>query len=199
MTDLRVGRLLPACLHQAIAEELADRLDFYENWLGSGSLRDGAVSLAALRAVLGFLRTEPEGVFDLVTTRAGTLAAEWSRDQTPAFRRRLIGWMPQSLRFRAAMRVACSTVGRTGASTRATSRIRGSRAELRVTPSMFCDVRQRQAAPMCRFYVALIVATLAQFELTAAGAVEECRAVEAGQACRMSIELGVAADAARAA
>ena len=33
MTEPRIGRFLVASLHQAIAELLPDRLEFYENWL----------------------------------------------------------------------------------------------------------------------------------------------------------------------
>ena len=31
--DARIGRVLVASLHQAIADVLPDRLEFYENWL----------------------------------------------------------------------------------------------------------------------------------------------------------------------
>ena len=33
MTEAQLGRLLAACLHQAIADVLPQRLEFYEEWL----------------------------------------------------------------------------------------------------------------------------------------------------------------------
>ena len=65
-----MGRLVPACLHQAIQETLPRRLDFYEHWLHSQALHDGSIGLAPMTAVLGFLRTEGEG-YDQVVRRAG--------------------------------------------------------------------------------------------------------------------------------
>src|SRR5580692_1067588 len=58
MIDARVGRLLAASLHQAIADELPQRLEFYEGWLRGQAMRDGTIGLAPITGVLGFLRTE---------------------------------------------------------------------------------------------------------------------------------------------
>ena len=60
MGESRIGRILVASLHQAIADLLPTRLEFYENWLNSSGLREGTIGLAAISAVLGFLRTEGE-------------------------------------------------------------------------------------------------------------------------------------------
>ena len=60
MTEGHLGRLLPACLHQAIADVLPQRLEFYEEWLDPVGLRDGSIGLAPISAVIGFLRTEGE-------------------------------------------------------------------------------------------------------------------------------------------
>ena len=70
MGESRIGRILVASLHQAIADLLPTRLEFYENWLNSSGLREGTDRAAAVSAVLGFLRTEGEA-HGLVTTRAG--------------------------------------------------------------------------------------------------------------------------------
>ena len=105
MTEARVGRLVPACLHQAIQEALPRRLDFYENWLHSQGLHDGSIGLAPLTAVLGFLRTEGQGYNDVVR-RAGVLAAEWTVASMSPSRRRFVGSLPRALRLRAGMRVA---------------------------------------------------------------------------------------------
>jgi hypothetical protein len=39
MTESRIGRVLVASLHQAIADLLPTRLEFYENWLNVAGLR----------------------------------------------------------------------------------------------------------------------------------------------------------------
>ena len=46
MTEARIGRLLPACLHQAISDVLPERLEYYEEWLSPDGLRDGSIGLA---------------------------------------------------------------------------------------------------------------------------------------------------------
>jgi hypothetical protein len=198
MTDHRVGRLLPACLHQAIGEELADRLEFYEHWLRSETLRDGAVGLAAIRAVTGFLRTEPDQAYDRVTARAGALAAEWNAALLPGYRRAVIGWMPAPMRVRAAMRIARRLVGSTYAPTRASASVRGPTVRLDVASSVFCAVRDPVGRPLCGFYVALALATLRQFKLAAHGSVERCQAVTPGHVCRIALQLDGAAAAEQA-
>ena len=69
MSEPRIGRLLVASLHQAIADVLPSRLEFYENWLSVSGLREGTMGLAPLFAVLSFLRTEGAG-YDQITARA---------------------------------------------------------------------------------------------------------------------------------
>ena len=77
MSEPRIGRVLVASLHQAIAEVLPSRLDFYENWLNVTGLREGTIGLAPLSAVLSFLRTEGDA-YDRVTARAGELeSTDW--------------------------------------------------------------------------------------------------------------------------
>lgn len=50
MTEAGIGRLLPASLHQAIADVLPTRLEFYEAWVNPAGLRIGdSASDAALR------------------------------------------------------------------------------------------------------------------------------------------------------
>ena len=62
MSEPRIGRVLVASLHQAIADLLPKRLEFYENWLNVSGLREGTIGLAPLSAVLSFLRTEGDGL-----------------------------------------------------------------------------------------------------------------------------------------
>ena len=49
MTEPRIGRVLVASLHQAIADLLPTRLEFYENWLNaSGAARGDDRARAAV-------------------------------------------------------------------------------------------------------------------------------------------------------
>ena len=43
MIEAGIGRLLVASLHQAIADLLPTRLEFYEAWLNPAGLRDGRI------------------------------------------------------------------------------------------------------------------------------------------------------------
>jgi hypothetical protein len=187
MTEARIGRLLAACLHGAIVDRLPRRLEFYEHWLTSDGLRDGNIGQAPVSAVLGFLRTEGPA-YDEVTFRAGELAAVWTVASLPPSRRRAIGWLPRRWRARAALRIAARIIRSLQSSSRASTRVRRNSARLEVISSLFCTVREAQAAPLCRFYVALAVETLRQFGISAAGRTERCRAV-GGSTCLVVLEL----------
>src|SRR5664279_1171764 len=112
MTDAHIGRLLAAALHQAISEVLPMRVGFYEHWLSGEGLRDGAIGLAPMTAVLGFLRAEG-GAYHSVMAAAGRLAADWSIDGMSPIKRGFIRALPRSLRARAAVGVA-QTIARAG-------------------------------------------------------------------------------------
>lgn len=187
MTDGDLGRLLPACLHQAIADEMPQRLDFYEEWLHPDRLRDGTIGLAPLSAVLGFLRTEGAG-YEAVVRRAGTLAAEWSIASLPPYRRRLGSMLPLGMRCRYALRIAKEIVGSLLSTSKAAAKVRRGRATLRVEASVFCSVREQATTPLCGFYRALVAETLRTFQITAATKIESCHAVSSGS-CVLSIDL----------
>ncbi len=197
MTEVRVGRLVGACLHQAIADQLPQRLEFYEHWLRSESLRDGSVGLAPITAVMGFLRTEGQA-YDPVVVRAGELAAEWTIQSMPALRRRVIRWLPRRLRTRAALRIAAGVVRLVSSTSRASSRLRRHQARFDVAPSLFCTVRETSEAPLCGFYVGVATRALAEFGIAAQGRVDMCRAA-GGATCVITLDLGAAAPAARSA
>ena len=86
MSEAGIGRVLVASLHQSIADLLPTRLNFYENWLNTEGLREGTIGLAPLYAVLSFLRQEGDA-YEMITTRAGEYAAEWTVESMPPFRR----------------------------------------------------------------------------------------------------------------
>src|SRR5687768_7983876 len=123
MSEARIGRVLVASLHQAIADLLPTRLEFYENWLNVAGLREGTIGLAPLTAVLSFLRTEGHA-YGLITQRAGEYAAAWTFENVHAFERRLVRALPAGLRARAALRTARALVRSTYPSSRAITKIR---------------------------------------------------------------------------
>src|SRR5918996_2125856 len=86
MREARIGRVLVASLHQAIADLLPTRLEFYENWISTVGLREGTIGLAPLTAVLSFLRTEGHA-YGLITQRAGEYAAARTFENVPMYER----------------------------------------------------------------------------------------------------------------
>src|SRR3954449_1640986 len=109
MSEPRIGRVLVASLHQAIADLLPTRLEFYENWINVNGLREGTIGLAPLSAVLSFLRLEGDA-YNQITTRAGEYAADWTVTGMPNLERKIIQALPESWRVRSALRVARTLV-----------------------------------------------------------------------------------------
>src|SRR5712664_3600113 len=99
MREAGIGRVLVASLHQGIADILPTRLGFYENWLNAEGFREGTIGLAPLYAVLSFLRQEGRA-YEMITSRAGEYAAEWTVQSMPSLRRSVIGAAPAWLRRR---------------------------------------------------------------------------------------------------
>jgi predicted hydrocarbon binding protein len=186
MIDAHVGRLLAATLHEAIGDELPQRLEFYEEWLRGQGMRDGTIGLAPITAVLSFLRAEGEG-YDRVVARAGTLAADWSVAALSPVRRRMIAALPRPLRARAALSVARGIARDVCSVTRANARVSRGKATIAVRESVFCFTREPQTRPLCGFYAALSAETLRQLGLPAEGRAESCRASGAS-ACSLIIE-----------
>ncbi len=188
MTDHHSGRLLAACLHQAIAELLPLRLEYYEEgWLNPKGLRDGTIGLAPISAVFAFLRAE-DGAYDRVVARAGVLAADWSVASITGLRRRTIGWLPRPLRTRSALRLAAQIMRGTHGLSRASARTARGLARVEIDGSVFCAVRHSQPVPLCGFFVALAVRTLETFGIAATGTIERCRAV-GGSNCVVTLDL----------
>lgn len=186
MSEPRIGRLLVASLHQAIADLLPSRLDFYENWLSVAGLREGTIGLAPFSAVLSFLRCEGEA-YNLITTRAGEYAAEWTVRNIPEYERRLVGMLPARLRARAALRTARALVRHTYPGSRAIVRVRRGTVSIDLRGSLFCEVREASVLPLCGFYASAIVRVLQLFAVTADARVSECRASGGGKGCLMLV------------
>jgi hypothetical protein len=188
MSEPRIGRFLVASLHQAIAELLPDRLEFYENWLSVSGLREGTIGLAPLSAVLSFLRGEGEA-YQQVVSRAGGHAADWTFRGLPAIERRLFRALPIRLRIRAALRTARALVRSTYPGTRLIARVRRDAASVDLRGSLFCEVREASPRALCGFYTAALARLFHLFGVPADAQVTTCRAANRSGGCVMSIVL----------
>ena len=186
MSEPRIGRVLVASLHQAIADLLPTRLEFYENWLNVAGLRDGTIGLAPLSAVLSFLRSEGQA-YNLITDRAGEYAADWTVSTMSGIERRFKRALPAPLRARAALRTARALVRATYPGSRAIVHMKRGTVSVDLRGSLFCEVREASVLPLCGFYASAIARVLHLFALHADARVHECRAAGGGSGCRLSI------------
>jgi bacteriochlorophyll 4-vinyl reductase len=182
-----IGRVLVASLHQGIADILPNRLGFYENWLNTEGLRDGTIGLAPLYAVLSFLRQEGDA-YQIITSRAGEYAAEWTVESMPPLQRAMIRAAPAWLRTRMLVRLARRLVRDSYQGSRAIARIRGGMARIDVRASIFCSVREPVGHPLCGFYAAAFARLLMLFNLRSQAEVMACRGT-GGAACVVRIAL----------
>lgn len=174
MREDGIGRVLVASLHQGIADILPSRLGFYENWLHAKGLRDGTIGLAPFYAVLSFLRQEG-AAYDLITTRAGEYAADWTIQGMTTVRRVAMRNAPAWLRTRMVLGVARRLVHSSYVGSRAVSRIRRGTARIDLRASIFCTVREPVAHPLCGYYAAAITRLLTEFRLPIRAQVVSCR------------------------
>ena len=188
MAEARIGRLLVASLHQAIADILPDRLEFYENWLNARGLRRGTIGLAAISAVLSFLRGEG-AIYADVVRRAGEHAADWTLLSRGRLRRSAILALPRTLRARFALSLARQIVRETYADSRAITRVRRGVARLELRGSLFCEVREPGERMLCGFYLALVERLLQRYNVPSVGAIDACRAV-GSRSCAIAVHLG---------
>jgi predicted hydrocarbon binding protein len=187
MIEAGIGRLLVASLHQAIADLLPTRLEFYESWLNPAGLRDGRIGLAPLAAVLSFLRQEGEA-YHLITGRAGEYTAEWTIADLAAAQRAIIRAAPPTIRTWLAMRVARQMVRNTYRGSRAVVRWRGGAGQVEIRGSLFCEVRDQVELPLCEFYAASVRRLLYLFSVDAEVGIQQCRATGA-DGCVMTISV----------
>lgn len=187
MTDAGVGRLLVASLHQGIADLLPSRLEFYEAWLNPAGLREGRIGVAPLAAVLSFLRLEGEP-YRLIAARAGEYAAEWTVAALPPIQRTMLRAAPPGLRVRLVMRLARKLVRNAYGGSRAVVRWRAGAGAVDIRGSIFCEVRERSAGPLCEFYASAIRRLMHLFTLDADVETAQCRAAGGGQ-CLVAIHV----------
>lgn len=174
MREAGIGRVLVASLHQGIADILPTRLGFYENWLNAEGLREGTIGLAPLYAVLSFLRREGDA-YQMITTRAGEYAAEWTVQSMSPMQRAVIRAVPAWLRGRLLLRLAGRLVRSSYRGSRAISRLRRGTARIDVRASIFCTVREPVPQPLCGFYAAAFTRLLLLFDMRARAEVVACR------------------------
>jgi bacteriochlorophyll 4-vinyl reductase len=174
MREAGIGRVLVASLHQGIADILPTRLGFYENWLNAEGLREGTIGLAPLYAVLSFLRQEGDA-YQMITTRAGEYAAEWTVASMPSFQRSLIKAAPAWMRARLLIAMARRLVRNSYHGSRAIARLKRGTARIDVRASIFCTVREPVRHPLCGFYAAAFTRLMALFNLRATTEVVACR------------------------
>ncbi|MBI2834742.1 MAG: hypothetical protein HYX76_09995 [Acidobacteria bacterium] len=186
MSEGRIGRVVVASLHQAIADLLPSRLEFYENWLNAVGLRQGTIGLAALNAVLSFLRHED--VYVLVTTRAGEYAAEWTFAELSPIKRAFVWALPVTFRTRATLRMARAMIRGAYPGSRALVKMRSNGALLSIRGSLFCQVREAATDPLCWFYAAAVGRLLRLFQIQGEAQVTSCRAIGAA-ACQVSVQV----------
>src|SRR5438094_10175687 len=129
MREAGIGRVLVASLHQGIADILPTRLGFYENWLNAEGLREGTIGLAPLYAVLSFLRQEGDA-YQMITTRAGEYAAEWTVESMSPVQRAVIRAAPRWIRERLLVRLSRQLVRNTYVGSRVIPRLRRGTARL---------------------------------------------------------------------
>ena len=174
MREAGIGRVLVASLHQGIADILPTRLGFYENWLNAEGLREGTIGLAPLYAVLSFLRQEGDA-YQMITTRAGEYAAEWTVASMPSFQRSLIKAAPAWMRTRLLLAMARRLVRNSYQGSRAIARLKKGTVRIDVRASIFCTVREPVPHPLCGFYAAAFTRLMALFNLRARTEVVACR------------------------
>ena len=168
-----------ASLHQAIADVIPARVQFYDGWLSNPGLRAGTIELAPLYAVLSFLREEGR-MYDAVTARAGVYAADWTVDSMSSRRRSMVRAAPRWLRSRLVARVARRLVRETYESSRCSVKVRRGMPRVEIVESIFCTVRTPAACPLCGFYASAFSRLWALFDMECRAQVVECRG--AGQA-----------------
>lgn len=187
MTEGGVGRILVASLHQAIADVLPARLEFYEAWLNPVGLREGRIGLAPLAAVLSFLRQEGDA-YRWVTERAGEYAAEWTVADLAPLHSSVIRHAPMRLRARLVMRVARAMIRRTYRGSSGIVRWRKARGAVDIRGSLFCEVRDPVDHPLCEYYASAIRRVMRLFAIDVDIATEQCRATGAGH-CQMVVSV----------
>jgi hypothetical protein len=95
--------------------------------------------------------------------------------------------MPGAVRARAALRTARLLVRSTYPGSRAITRRRREVVEIDLRGSLFCEVREASARPLCGFYVAAIGRVLELFSVGGEAQVVQCRAAGTQRGCTLTV------------
>ncbi len=189
MSEPKIGRLVVASLHQAIAEAIPLKLEFSENWLKPlGLQKEGRViGAASFSAALSFLRREePTTTYHDITRRAGELAAVWTFEELSWSRKRWLKMLPTRLRVRAALRLAREIARAAYPGSKIVFRLQKDGGQVEVRGSVFCQVREKVERPLCGFYEGVIVKLMELIDVQATVHLARCRAV-AGTTCQIQM------------
>jgi hypothetical protein len=69
------------------------------------------------------------------------------------------------------------------------AKVRRGTATIDLRGSLFCEVREASAMPLCGFYASAIARVLHLFGLQAEARVHECRATSRGKGCRITVDV----------
>ena len=109
------------------------------------------------------------------------------------FERWFIMALPRRWRTRRALTVASTLVKSTYPGTRAIVKVRRDVASVDVRGSLFCEVREPSAFPLCGFYAAVFSRVLQLLAVPAGVRVEACRASGVRKGCALGVALAAAA------
>jgi predicted hydrocarbon binding protein len=175
MTDVRIGRIVAAAVHQAVADHMPLRLEFYEHYLKPMRFRQASLGAASFAAALSFLRLEP-GAYEPVVTRAGRYAADWTFASVPRLRRAVWRRLPRRFRLRAALRLARQIVAETAPEVRARAFVGDREGRLDINHSLFCEVRKPVEAPLCGYFASALNTLCRHLRVPADVRIVGCRA-----------------------
>ena len=161
--------------------------EFYENWLNAEGLREGTIGLAPLYRGAELPAAGGEA-YQIITTRAGEYAAEWTVQSMPPLQRSILRSAPEWLRRRLVLRLASGVVRSSYSGSRAMSRLRRGIASVDVRASIFCTVREPVPHPLCGFYAAAFTRLLTLFNLQGRTEVVACRGT-GGATCLLKVAL----------
>jgi hypothetical protein len=188
MSEARIDRLLAAALHQAIADLLPDRLDFYESYLRPRGWREDAVNLGPVNAVLSFLRHEDGEPYAAVMTRSAAYAATWWLARQPWPVRAGGPRLPTWLRLRQVGALAKRHFESSYRGTKVRARVRGRRLELEIRGSIFCSSREHAHEAHCGYYLAFVEALIEHDRAAHHAAIVACRAI-GGDHCLVRLDI----------